>query len=322
MATCLLAASRTVPPEDLSPIYDRPPTNDHLSSLYAESVPAVWKDVRRSALLFVLPVPADPPEAAFGAVEIDAQQHNIDLVVGQKVRLSPGALAAGWRIQWVDTVEGVLWPMPTAPTVFFARCPGKQRATLARLSTPPPAKPPLPEDTPVEHSWIQFNVTNSAGAGLSHCQPKLPLRLSFDPPRFRNPGVVREWDYGHGIALSVGETFVLQGLERCPYLRKYYRLMDWPDAALSNSEAKVSTGTSSKTPANIPTVDSPNEQTPEGKGALIRMARGTDSQVLSSSGTDDEGRVKFVAVKKGITEMTLPSSLRCDWNGKLLVEVR
>ena len=170
MATCLVAANRTVPPEDLSPIYDRPPTTDHVSSLDAASVPAAWKDVPRSALLFVLPVPADPPEAAFGAVEIDGQHHNIDLVVGQKVRLSPGMLTAGWRIEEMRTEAGVLWPMPTAPRVFFARCPGEQAASLARLSTPPPAKPPRPKDTPLEQFWIRFHVSSSGDVGSSHCQ--------------------------------------------------------------------------------------------------------------------------------------------------------
>jgi hypothetical protein len=308
----------------LSPIYDRPPTTDHVSSLDAASVPAAWKDVPRSALLFVLPVPADPPEAAFGAVEIDAQQHNIDLVVGQKVRLSTGALAAGWQIQWVGTADGVLWPMPTAPRVFFARCPGKQSAGLARLSTPPPAKPPLPEHIIVEHFGIQFNVINSAGAALPHCQPKLSPRLSFDPPRYRNPGVVREGHNGQGIALRVGETFVWQGLDACPYLdRREYRLWDWPDAALLGREAKASTEAPSKTPANSPAVGSPNDQTTEGNLALIRMiTRGTESQIISSPGTDDEGRVKFVAVRKGIVEMHFRTSLTCDWVGKLLVEVR
>ena len=221
-AVLLTAAdAQRVPLEDLSPIYDKLPTTDHVWSVDASSIPPAWKDAPRQGLFYLLPVPADPPEAAAGAIELDAQHHVVELDVGDKVRISPAALAAGWRFSLVHTEDGVLWPLPSAPRVFFARCPGKQLGALTRMTGRHPARPTTVPDKSwaVEDFWVEFHVRAMVPTP-SHCNRK------FDPPRSWSTGVLGAARTETGIAMHVGETFALQGPPACAWIWDTFKIID------------------------------------------------------------------------------------------------
>ena len=198
-------------------VYQGLQTPNHTNEIDLKTVPEGWRNQPRSSLFFVAPVPPDPPEAASGAKKlVPGRESELYLDLGDKVRLDPKALEQGWRFEGAETSAGVLWPIPGAPRVFFARCPGEARIWLSRARGQIPSAPDFK------------GISSEPATFMIHVRPgghsKATCDSDFDPPRVLNPGVVTGEFLGQGIQLHVGDSFVLQPPKQCVEVWKKYRL--------------------------------------------------------------------------------------------------
>jgi len=172
-------------------------------------LPQNWRRARGD-LSHVVPEPTDTPEAEAGAKLIEVahpgRQNDLEIRVGEKLRLSPMARRERWRFISVDVEQGVLWPVPGTNRIFFARCPGTSFVHLERTVAPPPPQPTedLSWQEP-ERAVLDVRVVSN-GKNPAECRP------DFDPPRKANPGRLTLSDVGWGISMKVGERFTLSDL--------------------------------------------------------------------------------------------------------------
>ena len=203
--------SLTVGSANADEVYDRPQHRDHLYDVDWKDVPAAWQNQPEGRLLFVAHIPPDPPGAAAGAKQLfpNARQNSVDIKLGDKILLAPKAIEQGWRFASATTSGGIIWPVPGAPRVFFARCPGDTVVLIARSKIAIPPTPP-PNGLPKEDAYFNVHVRNEGKLQAACDQP-------FDPPRVLNPGVVNGSFSNGGVQLHVGDTFLLQSPDECPH---------------------------------------------------------------------------------------------------------
>lgn len=175
--------------------------HDNPHHLEAKDIPEAWRNFKGDPYLY-LPVPPDPPDAARGARLVSPSRNEsepIEIAVGDRVRLDPAALAEGWRID--SATSNLLEPVPGAPRVFLARCPGKAGISFTRGPVKPPPHPPIRGGFVDNH-----NVTLQIG----DVTPPTPGCTEWDfMPRTPNPGRLTLLHSLQLIQMRMGEEVVL-----------------------------------------------------------------------------------------------------------------
>jgi len=169
-----------------------------------DQIPARWRHTPGN-LRHLVPEPTDPPELEARAKLIEITHpgtvETLHLRVGYKVRLSPASKRNHWSLSLILVSTGVLWPLPGTKRVFYARCPGNAFAQFDRTIVPPPADP---------EGDLSWQRSEEATIAITVTGPKAAeCRGGFDPPRLPNPGRITSSDFGCGISMKVGDSFVM-----------------------------------------------------------------------------------------------------------------
>ena len=165
-----------------------------------EMLPVVWPDwvLNRTDQVLI------SPSMGMNGQEIDVQ-------VGQIIRMDPAAYQDGWRLN-SHGLSGDVWPLNDKRDALVARCPGATYIVIKNAQHAPPASR-APEPALQGHyaRGLTVDIRIREGAKkLAACN--LPL----DPPeRFLNPGVLTYKDGGKAIILRVDEEVQIPIPEPC-----------------------------------------------------------------------------------------------------------
>lgn len=205
LATAL--GGEPAPPAEYT--YDRIPTFDHVEEVKrAGKVPTHWKNPSHDDVLYLVPPPPDPEDAARGAKLLSANGERLVLKVGERARLAPAAVAEGWRIFGVELEHGVLRPLPEAPRVLYARCPGEAVVVLMR-NGPDDQSPAGAGNRLRGGTRERYNTRVIVIADASHEVSPL-CKKGLDPPRVRNPGRIHGGYFLKAtVVMHVGEEVIL-----------------------------------------------------------------------------------------------------------------